>query len=124
MRYTLREMTLIWEVFGGQDFPKSASSSNPRLLKALEIELSPNHSNFTFFFVFSNKPKFNSTRTVTFSKGSDNLDKVKIRTSSENLQSPYHSASKPCGGGRRFQNHSGGCNRQQDVKLELQMNKV
>ena len=32
MRYTLREMTLIWEVFGGHDFPKSTSSSNSRLV--------------------------------------------------------------------------------------------
>nr|CAG4641476.1 EOG090X01G2 [Eurycercus lamellatus] len=37
MLYTLREMTLIWEVFGGHDFPKNGTSSNPRLLGANKL---------------------------------------------------------------------------------------
>lgn len=32
MRYVLGEMTLIWEIFGGQDFSKSTSSSNARFV--------------------------------------------------------------------------------------------
>ena len=30
MRYVLREMTLIWEVFGGNDFPKNGATANPK----------------------------------------------------------------------------------------------
>ncbi len=74
-----------------------------------------------FKIKFSIKNKFQ--RTVTFTKGSDSLEKVKIRPVVES-SSTSHFVGKPSSNGRRYQNHTGGCNRQQDVKLELQMNKV
>ena len=69
--------------------------------------------------VFCSKNKFH--RTVSFSK--DSLEQVKIRPSAEN-KSPSQLVGSSSSGGRRYQNHTGGCNRQQDIKLELQMNKV
>ena len=63
-------------------------------------------------------------RTVTFTKSGENVEKVQFRPGTENGANQFHSPSKLCGTGRRYQNHSGGCDRQQDVKLELQMNKV
>ena len=53
-------------------------------------------------------------RTVTFSKG-DNQENVKIGPAAP---VPF---STPPSSGRKYQ---GGCNRQQDVKIEFQMNKV
>ena len=57
-------------------------------------------------------------RTVTFSK--ESMEKVNFRPV---VQSPLSSPSSS-GRGRKSQHDLGGCNRQQDVKMELQLNKV
>jgi hypothetical protein len=123
MRYTLGEMTVIWEVFGGQDFPKLSSTSFPSkrfLILFFYFILTLTVILFIvipLLWFFCSKNKFH--RTVSFSK--DSQEQVKIRPSAENKS---HLAGSSSSGGRRLQNHTGGCNRQQDVKLELQMNKV
>lgn len=73
--------------------------------------------------IFKTSSKSKTSRTVTFTKSGENAEKVHIRPGTEH-PSQFHSPNKPCSTGRRYQNHSGGCDRQQDVKLELQMNKV
>lgn len=59
-------------------------------------------------------------RTVTFSKSNDSQEKVKIRPI---IRSPTTSPSSG-GRGRKSHHEAGGCNRQHDVKMELQLNKV
>jgi len=85
--------------------------------KTLAVKKCLNHKFLPGFYYSKNK----FHRTVSFSK--DSQEQVKIRPSAEN-KSTSHLAGISSVGGRRLQNHTGGCNRQQDVKLELQMNKV
>ncbi|XP_045024451.1 autophagy-related protein 2 homolog A isoform X1 [Daphnia magna] len=98
MRYVLGEMTLIWEIFGGQDFSKSTSSSNA-----------------------SSKSKFH--KTVSFTKRKDSPEQVKFCPSADGKNTSQPIGKRP-NDWHRCQNMRGGYNRQQDVKLELQMNKV
>jgi len=98
MRYTLREMTLLWEIFGGHDFPKHAA---------------PSH--------FGNKGK--SHRTVTFSK-SDTKEKVKFGAAGAGAAADEDSPSHQAHLGTSGRKYPGGSNRQQNVKMEFQMNKV
>ncbi|XP_050420614.1 autophagy-related protein 2 homolog B isoform X2 [Adelges cooleyi] len=117
-RYTLREMTLIWHIYGGTDFDtKTSSNLHNELTKHVTIvsetnscPTSPNTLRPSLSRYYSQSNINSPQKNPTSSKGSTNVSQARTRFCCSVLPTSWQA--------------KGGAGRQHHVLMQLQLNKV
>uniref|UniRef100_A0A8D8U0S0 Autophagy-related protein 2 n=3 Tax=Cacopsylla melanoneura TaxID=428564 RepID=A0A8D8U0S0_9HEMI len=117
-RYTLRETTIVWHIYGGSDFAEEAVHGGS------SVPTSPGrgrgNSIDTMSVCFSTG-RLSGVKEISFSPRRESLDSV---GSLKFGSSPSHSLGEGLGGvPSRWQNRGGPC-RQHHVKMQLQLSKL
>ncbi|KAI5741739.1 hypothetical protein M8J76_016678 [Diaphorina citri] len=113
-RYTLRETTIIWSLYGGSDFAEEPAScpSSPgcRLMRS--------SLDSTATVAFANH-RLSGVKEISFSPRRESLDSIGSSPSKQHSMGHTTSCNIPL----RWQDKGGVC-RQHDVKMQLQLNKL
>ncbi|XP_050544499.1 autophagy-related protein 2 homolog B [Daktulosphaira vitifoliae] len=116
-RYTLREMTLIWHIYGGTDFGPKTSSSQNELTKHVVIvsesnscPTSPNTLRPSLSRYYSQTNVNSQQKNSISNKGSTNNSQARTRFCCSILPTSWQA--------------KGGAGRQHHVLMQLQLNKV